>query len=306
MKPAPEDDMVAAIDTGDMVSVTAADGHELKGRLWWASKNAPLLVAAHGVMSHGLWFHQLAEALRARGIALLVFDRRGAGLNRGDPGEPEDDQTLIDDLGAWMDLAATISDERHLVGFCWGSNYMLHYLGQLSDGVKSLILMAPGVVPSTNVAIRRSIDNLAPETRLPITLELEDFTRGPALEGFLRPDPLRLTHTSARFVSIQNRIGRWSAVRLAKLRLPLLAILAEQDNISDNDKTRGLIDRSSASPKTLIDVPGRHGIIFDAPIQIADACRDWLDRLRSTADRSDASSSAAVPNVDQTVLKKSN
>ena len=122
-------------------------------------------------------------------------------------------------------------------------------------------------------------DGRAPDDQVPIPLALEDFTRGLALEDFLYPDPLRLTHTSARFVELQHRIGRWSAVRLAKLHLPLLTILAEQDAISNNVKTRALVSRSSASPKMLIQVPGRHGILFDAPLQTAAVCRRWLDRL---------------------------
>jgi len=279
---APEDEAIAIVDSGDVVNVPVADGHALKGRLWRAASHAPLLVAAHGVMSHSLWFHQLAKALSARGISLLGFDRRGAGLNRDVPGEPKDDRTLIDDLAAWMDVAATISSEVHLVGFCWGANYALHYLGasseRLSD-VRSLILMAPGVATSKAIALHRSIDDLAADARLPIPLPLEDFTRGPALDGFLRPDPLRLTDTSARFVRIQNHIGRWSAVRLAKLRLPLLTILAEQDDISDNGKIKSLFERSSASPKTLIEVPGRHGVLFDAPEPTAVACQQWLEHL---------------------------
>lgn len=268
-----------APDPGEIIEVEAADGRWLKGRFWRAAANGQLLVAAHGVMSHSLWFHQLADALRERGIALLAFDRRGAGMLRDDPGEPEDDQVLIDDLDAWLGCATDLASEIHLVGFCWGANYALHYLGKRPNSVQSLILMAPGIVSASTVAIRRSIDDLPPEAMLPIPLDLEDFTRGPALDGFLRPDPLRLTETSARFVAIQNRIGRFSAARLVHLRLPLLAILASSDEISDNARTQALLTKARAAPKEIVELPGRHGIIFDAPDQTADACRDWLDRF---------------------------
>ncbi|MDH3658724.1 MAG: lysophospholipase [Alphaproteobacteria bacterium] len=267
------------LDPGEIVQVEAADGRRLKGRLWRGPADAPLLVAAHGVMSHSLWFHQLAGALGERGISLLAFDRRGAGMLRDDPGEPEDEQTLIDDLDAWLAFAADLAAEIHLVGFCWGANYALHYLGKRPDRVRSLILMAPGVVPASTIALRRSIDDLSPDEALAIPLKLEDFTQGPALDGFLRPDPLRLIHTSARFIGIQNRIGRFSAAHLVRLRLPLLAILASIDQISDNARTREFLTKARAAPKEIVELPGRHGIIFDAPDQTADACRTWLDRL---------------------------
>lgn len=268
-------------DPGEIVVVTAADGCRLKGRLWRASPGAPLLLAAHGVMSHSLWFHRLAAALRERDIALLAFDRRGAGLNR-DAGDPLDEAMLVRDLDAWLDLADGISCALNLLGFCWGSNYALHYLGQRSgpDGgserVRSLVLMAPGVVPAETVALQRSTDQLAPDDRLAIPLDLEDFTAGPDLDGFLRPDPLRLTHTTAHFVDIQNRIGRWSPARLVKLRLPLLTILAADDSISDNARIERLVERSTAPKKSLITLPGRHGIVFDAPDPAAEACRRWI------------------------------
>lgn len=268
--------MTASVrDPGEIVGISADDGRQLKGRLWRAFPGAPLLVAAHGVMSHSLWFHRLAVALVDRGIALLAFDRRGAGLNR-DAGDPIDDDILVRDLDAWLTFAREIGGALHLVGFCWGSNYALHYLAQRSEGLESLILMAPGVVPSETVALRRSTDGLKPDDRLAIPLELEDFTIGPDLEDFLCPDPLRLTHTSVRFVDIQNKIGRWSAARLVKLRLPLLTVLAAQDRISDNARTERLVERSIAPQKSLIELPGRHGIIFDAPDLTADACRHWI------------------------------
>ncbi|MGI9510097.1 MAG: alpha/beta hydrolase [Geminicoccaceae bacterium] len=267
------------LDPGDVVGIEAADGRPLKGRLWRASSNAPLLLVVHGVMSHSLWFHQLAHSLRSLDIALLAVDRRGAGLEPERSGEPGNDQVLVSDLAAWTDFAAAISDDLHLVGFCWGSNYALHYLGHHTDPIRSLILMAPGVAPRQTAMVQQPLDDLPPEAQLPIPLELEDFTQGPALEGFLRPDPLRLTHVSARFIGIQNMIGRWSAIRLVRLRLPLLTLLAEQDDISDNARMKALFERSSASPKTLIEVPGRHGIVFDAPGPVAAACRQWLDRL---------------------------
>ena len=267
------------MNQGEIVSVDAADGARLKGRFWQVPGGGPLLVAAHGVMSHSLWFHQLADALAGLGLSLLAFDRRGAGMNRDDPGEPADVQTLLDDLDAWLDLAATIGGDIHLVGFCWGSNYALHYLGSGRDRVRSLILMAPGVVPASTIALRRSIDDLAPDDEVEIPLALEDFTCGPALDAFLRPDPLRLTHTSARFIGIQNQIGRWCPARLAKLRLPLLTLLAADDEISDNRRTCDLFEKSSASPKELIELPGRHGLIFDSPEETAAACRGWVDRI---------------------------
>jgi alpha-beta hydrolase superfamily lysophospholipase len=269
-------------DPGEIVTVQSTDGARLKGRIWRASSGGPLLVAAHGVMSHSLWFHELAVELRALGISLLAFDRRGAGMAREEPGEPVDEKVLADDLDAWLDLARTITDDIHLVGFCWGSNYVLHYLGKHPRAARSLILIAPGVVPSKKVAIHRSPETHSPEEQLPIPLKLEDFTHGPALDGFLRSDPLRLTHTSARFVDIQNRIGRFSAIQLVRVRLPLLTIFAATDDISDNEKTRAYLAKTSIAPKEVIELPGRHGIIFDAPRDLAAACRGWLDRLTPT------------------------
>lgn len=266
-------------DSGEIVDVDMIDGCRLAGRLWRAHPGAPLFVAVHGVMSHSLWFQELADPLRRAGISLLAVDRRGAGMNRLEPGESPDDLTLIDDLDVWLDFASTVSSDIHLVGFCWGANYALHYIGRRRDRVRSLILMAPGIVPAERVAIRRSVDDLAPETQLPIPLALEDFTRGSKLESFLRPDPLRLTHTSARFVRIQNAIGRWSAVRLVRLRLPLLMILAAEDRISDNVRTRELFAKTSAAPNGIVDVPGGHGLLFDAPAETASACSHWLNGL---------------------------
>ena len=266
---------------GEIVHVQAPDGETLAGRLWLATNKAPLLLVLHGVMSHSLWFKVLASELQNQGISLLAVDRRGAGMTRYKPGEPADDQVLLDDLDAWLQIARTMSEDLHLTGFCWGANYALHGLSRKPPSIRSLILIAPGIVPAKGVEIVRSTNHLSPDSKIPIPLKLEDFTQGPLLNELLRPDPLRLTHTSAGFVGIQNTIGRWSSIRLVRLRLPVLMVLGAEDPISDNTRTQNLLDRSTASPKEAIVVPGLHGVIFDAPEETALACRRWIDRLQS-------------------------
>ena len=222
------------------------------------------------------------------------MDRRGSGLAKDDPGEPENDEVMIDDLDSWLTFAGEITDQVHLIGFCWGANEALHYLGKRPTGARSLILMAPGIVPSAAVIERHVAQEIPGDGRVPILLDLEDFTRGPMLDGYLRPDPLRLTATSRRFVEIQRRIGSFSAARLLRLRLPSSRSSPRRMRFRTMPRTQRLLEKTSARPNEIEVVDGRHGIIFDAPAEIAAICQNWLTRLAASC-RGKTANQAGTP-----------
>jgi hypothetical protein len=70
--------------TGRIVSYTGAEGARLRARLYRPrGKMTAVIVALHGMETHGRWFAPLALDLNAKGIGVLAMDRRGSGINAG-------------------------------------------------------------------------------------------------------------------------------------------------------------------------------------------------------------------------------
>lgn len=265
-----------------MLHVESGDGRQLAGRLWSAEKGSELLLLLlHGVMSHSGWFHLLGPELAARGVTLLAPDRRGAGASIPPPGDAVSAAVLRDDLDRWLDLARGLGKRVHLGGFCWGSNYAGHYLAHRDLAhrrvdVESLVLIAPGVFPTARVLAEPQETGESAEPTVEVPLRLEDFTRGPLLEGYLRRDPLRCEKVSPRFVAIERHMAALLPVQLARVDLPVLVVVAEHDEVSDNQKMKQLFDRHLAKHGRWAALPTAHGVIFEAPAELAEIVAGWV------------------------------
>jgi len=69
------------------VVLTTSDGFELGGWFLPADDDAPAVLVANGNGGHRGYRAPLAEALRKRGLSVLLFDYRGYGGNAGSPTE---------------------------------------------------------------------------------------------------------------------------------------------------------------------------------------------------------------------------
>lgn len=261
------------------VIVTATDGYPLTVRCWKARDAKALIIIAHGIISHSLWLASLAERLAARGITTVCPDRRGSGANRRERGDAPGETELLDDLHTVVNRFQPSAVPLHLGGFCWGSNYLVNYLSRYRPGIASVALIAPALFPAAglrNVVLKTGAS--AEPTETPI-VPVDAFTRGPAYERFILPDPLRLNRVSPRFNGIMQTFSRMIGIKLLKLPYPVLMILAKDDRITDNDTTANLFSRLRVQPRQLVYVPGEHGIPFDAPIETADTLTTWVNRL---------------------------
>ncbi len=259
-------------------TVKAADGYPLQVRVWQAAEPRATLLMLHGVVSHSLWLEPLAVPLAEKGITVICPDRRGAGANRDARGDAPDQQTLLEDVERVRQHFAT-AQAMHLCGFCWGSNYAINYALKFPGNMRSLALLAPAVFAAENLReAELNISDVAEATEVPI-VPLDGFTRGPAYKGFILPDSSRVTHVSPRFNGIMQGFSQMIGIKLLKLPLPLLMVLAEQDRMTDNETTARVFNRFKTEPKHLEYVPGEHGVQFDAPVQTADALLAWLDRF---------------------------
>ena len=261
------------------ITLTATDGYPLTIRCWEARDAKAVIVIVHGVISHSLWLAPIAEKLVASNITVICPDRRGTGANHQARGDAPDESSLLEDLCMVIANFKTRETPMHLAGFCWGSNYLVNFLCRHHPDISSLALLAPALFPAAdlrNADLR--VDDTPEPTEIPL-VPLDAFTRGPAYEGFILPDPMRLKHVSPRFNRIMQTFSRMIGVKLLKLQYPVLMILAQEDRITDNETTAEVFNRLQVYPKQLVYVPGEHGIQFDAPLEAANALTTWINQF---------------------------
>ncbi len=258
-------------------SVPAADGYPLRHRVWApGSTSRATVIAWSGVMSHSAWLAPIAELLAGRGFTFVGADRRGSGPNREALGDAPSAELLIDDA---LRIAGRHPDPRRfLLGWCWGASLALNATPKI-EGARGLILIAPGLWPTGAVeAAARAADQAAagapedqPVVATPIAEEM--FTRGPALDAFVRADPLRLLTVTPRFRKVMGRLAITAAVALRRCEVPVLAILADGDEATDSDAA----ERALSSRATVVRIPGPHGLMFERADELAGAIAAFIE-----------------------------
>lgn len=264
-------------NSGEIETIRGADGYLLRVRLFRpASAPVAQLFMLHGVVSHSDWLRPIASRLALSGIQVICPDRRGAGLNNESRGDAPAAGALLKDVGNILDHYSSPAMPRHLAGFCWGASYAIHVASRMPDVFSSLILIAPSLFPSRDIA-QKSIETgpSGEATEIPL-VPVDRFTSGPAYEEYILRDELRTQAVSPRFNGIMVQMTALLGPLWARLSIPSLVILAEQDRLADNDKHVKAFKSVRSPGKKLVFVPGEHGVQFDAPGETARHVVEWL------------------------------
>jgi alpha-beta hydrolase superfamily lysophospholipase len=125
---------------------------------------------------------------------------------------------------------------------------------------------------------------IAPGRLFPIPLDdPELFNATPRWQCFIRNDPLSLRMATARFLVSSVFLDRFLRRAPASVRVPFLLMLAGQDRIIDNTRTRTYFQNFASADRQIIEWPtANHTLEFeDDPQPIFSALRHWLEGGRA-------------------------
>ena len=265
---------------GRLASLRTSDGYDLAYRVWDPPPTGAArgtMVLFNGVMSHALWFRPLARALGQAGFKLVGADRRGTGTNTAARGDAPDAETLVADARAIVARERLPGLPLHLVGWCWGAVLAVNLAAELGPDLTTLMLLTPGLFPTDELKRRMAeqepVARASPPDRPCLESPIDErmFTTGPALAGFILADADRLVLFTPRFHAAMAKLGLGARLKLAKVRVPILVVLASDDRATDNRETERGIGKLTGGRAVVERVAGAHGLQFDAPAALADA-----------------------------------
>jgi pimeloyl-ACP methyl ester carboxylesterase len=111
---------------------------------------------------------------------------------------------------------------------------------------------------------------------VPSPISEEMFTRGPALADFILKDDDRVRMLSPRFSVVSAKLSAFALARLPRLAVPTLVVLAADDAATDNEATRTAFSALPRERVEIVTLPGSHGVIFDAPAELATAIAGFV------------------------------
>lgn len=231
------------------------------------------------------------------------LDRRGSGLNADEPGDVNEWQTWIDDVAAYLggDCKAGTAEARKcalptvLCGISWGGKLAPAIVRRHAALVDAVALICPGIYsPFLPGLVKRSVLAAPAPARMQtrrVSIPLkhpELFTESARWREFIGQDPLALRSVTWRFAQADRRLTRYARESAPFLKVPVLVMLAGQDRIVDNRRTRRFFERVGGQHKTLIEYPGAaHTLEFEAePAQYFRDLAEWIGRVVNAWDRS--------------------
>ncbi len=280
--------MPVLIDDGnpEMLVREMPDRYKIHARLWGKAEGEDVLLVLHGGMGHSGWQAPLANALRSLSldISIVAPDCRGCGLNekRGDLGSVH---LVIEDVVCYVEFLKKTFKRVYLAGWCQGAQYASIAAIKLGDALAGLILLTPGffwnerfqsVISIAERIVLKMIDEfeLFPgrtQAYVPVPMEPSDFTLSEEWLDFIENDKLKTTMLTMKTVNIMDEIQKFSWRAILQVRLPMLAILAENDRIVDNTKVRQFIGHmfSEKRQNRLVTLNTGHAIHFEKPLETA-------------------------------------
>jgi len=226
----------------------------------------------HGIQSHPGWFVGSAQVLARAGHMVYQVTRRGSGLAGIRRGDAPSAGQLLEDVAAAVEHVrdATGAERLALAGVSWGGKLLAAYGLARPDGVASLTLVAPGIVPRVSVPPRTKLAIAAARVFWPrktFDIPLNDvalFTDNPAMREYLRRDARRLHRATARFLVASVMLDRrLAAASDGALAVPTTLILAERDRIIDNAATVAVVDRLTGGRARTIRLDAAHTMEFE-------------------------------------------
>lgn len=266
---------------------SAGDGRRLAARVWHAAeKPVARIVFLHGITSHGGWYEQAARHLAAVGFDVHFLDRRGSGLNADEPGDVASWRVWIDDVAAYL-RSQEYRLPTVLGGISWGGKLAPAVVRRYASLVDGVALICPGIYSPFLPRLFKRAVLAAPaparlqSRRLAIPLRrAELFTDSPRWREFVRHDPLALRSVSWRFAQEDRRLTQYARASAPFVHCPMLLMLAGQDRIVDNGRTRVFFGHMAGHRKTLIEYPAAaHTLEFEPdPTPYFADLADWIGR----------------------------
>lgn len=273
----------------------ASDGYRWRYRRYHAAETPrAAVVFIHGIQSHGGWYEHSCTRLSQAGFAVSFLDRRGSGLNSEARGDAPSFRRLLDDLAEFLQAQPRTSTRGDKVArlpvflgaISWGGKLAAALERRHPGLIDGLMLLCPGFFPKVRPSLGQRLKIVLsrlfrPRKLFPIPLnDPELFTATPRWQQFLRDDPLRLHHATARFLIESVRLDGYLRFVPRYVHVPVLLLLAAQDRIINNAKTRTYVERFAARDKEILEYPGAHHTLEfepDPEMFITDLIR-WLEK----------------------------
>ena len=230
------------------------------------------VLVSHGFSEHSGWWHHVAAALQAQGVAAYLFDHYHHGRSAGAPADVPDYARLVAGLHAALEQGVAPHRAGEPLVLLAHSNGALVALlalrAQPAAPVQGLVLCSPflALLPRVDwigTPLAWLLRGLDPRLRIPLPSRPWRLTGDRALWPAYGADPLRFHSITARFFLAMRRATRCAPGLTELGGRPLLLLRAGHERVVHGPAIEAFYARVQTPDKSRIDYPDLRHELFN-------------------------------------------
>ncbi|MBD3158138.1 MAG: alpha/beta fold hydrolase [Candidatus Lokiarchaeota archaeon] len=265
------------------------DGKRMFMHLWRPSDNKPraLVVAVHGIGSHGGDMKRVGEFLAERGVAVFAPDMRGFGHFEGMKGHVMDFDEYNEDM---CNIVMQIKDQyKNRLTFAYGHSlgglHVIRYVVRYPNEIDGMMLSAPAVSETLDIGkatrlLGRVLSVLNVKWYMDNEVKFDCLTRNKEAIERHKQDDLRFDKVTPRFgiEALQARAEGFESAE--RIRVPVLMQQGGDDKLVSPEKNREFFDNIDIEDKTWRFYEGFYHELFEEPEneRVLSDLYSWLDK----------------------------
>lgn len=239
--------------------IIAPDGYVLKTRVFEpAVPYKCTIICLHGIQSHCGWYVESSRRLAEAGYRVIFSDRRGSGLNEQARGDMQSARQLITDIEAVHSYFNSPSNVV-VLSISWGAKLAFVMCAENYPWISKMVFITPGILSRLGFGFFKKtavVKNLIlnhGKKYMPIPIPgPEYFSKYKKWQDYIAGDKYALTECTARFFLNTSKIDRQIAKIKQIFQIPSLLLLAQNDRIIYNGRTKNLFRKYFVNEKLVI------------------------------------------------------
>jgi alpha-beta hydrolase superfamily lysophospholipase len=261
-------------------------GLHLYYRAWEAAQPTAGLIVVHGLSDHSGRFEDLGRRLASNRINVYAFDLRGHGVSEGRRGHATRFDFFLQDVDRFLREVESITGGAlplFILGHSMGGLITLRYIEEYDVALQGAILTSPWLatgpsIPRWKILGAGFLDKLLPSLPIDAGIDPEYISHDPGVVTRYQEDPLVHGKITPRLFMEASAAMGLVLHRSDRIRIPLLFLLAGDDQIVDTRKSETFARTLSAPDVTIRVLSGYyHEVLNDfGSAQAVHEIRSWI------------------------------
>lgn len=262
-------------------------GLHLYYRTWETDNPTAGIIVVHGLAEHGGRYEEFGRRMASNSINVYVFDLRGHGVSEGRRGHADRFEFLLQDVERFRREVECITNggvPLFVLGHSMGGLIALRYIEEYDVPLHGAVLISPWLASAPSVARWKVLsagvlNKVLPSLPIDAGIDPEYLCHDPVIVARYRDDPLVHGKITPRLFAEASASMGLVFHRSDRIRIPLLFLLAGDDQIVDTKKSEAFARSLSAPDVTIRVLPNYyHEVLndFDRAHALKEV-REWIN-----------------------------